>query len=59
MQVYTCLLTACPYNASVWAVATVNMMAGQPVSVHKYEEGVLQVRLSCLHTFIQATFMHI
>ncbi|KAK1788643.1 hypothetical protein P4O66_002465 [Electrophorus voltai] len=34
----------CPYNASVLAVATVNMMAGQPVSVNKYQEGMQQMQ---------------
>ncbi|XP_046701791.1 homeobox protein PKNOX1.1 isoform X1 [Silurus meridionalis] len=36
------ILNACPYNAPVLASVTVNMMAGQPVSMHKYEERVQQ-----------------
>ncbi|KAG7330887.1 hypothetical protein KOW79_004856 [Hemibagrus wyckioides] len=34
--------SACPYNASVLAVATVITMAGQPVTMRKYEERVQQ-----------------
>jgi len=34
---------ACPYNAPVLAVPTLNMMAAQSVSIDKYQEGDQQV----------------
>ncbi len=34
---------ACPYNAPGLAVATLNIMAAQSVSIDKYQEGDQQV----------------
>ncbi len=37
---------ACPYNAPGLAVATLNMMAAQSVSIDEYQEGDQQVGLT-------------